>query len=366
VTRTATYRETFRKHRLLLSLPIVLACFIAMWTALGSQKSYSSAASLWVDSPANTDSSLGNLNPAVMPPAQQEEQVITELLATRVFVRAVAQRSGLTRYLATHTSGGFGPSALLSKLGGAGSMDSRVAAALSPSSVTLAVPGPQVLELSYSGPTATIAQRTLQAMVTQLQQDSALYGQQHSESALAYYKAQVHAASQAVASARDQLNAYLGQHRGASSSDSNLSALQTAQGVANSQLTQANVNLNRAVSASRGGGDTGSAVHVIDAASVPTGPASGKKKQLLAIIGGLFAGLVISFLGAVALTPSKPIRWEDEEPAQLHPVGVGPAASVGETALKNDGMSTSLPVSSFFLARRLVPSTPPETEDGST
>src|SRR5207248_5664402 len=51
-------------------------------------------------------------------------------------------------------------------------------------------------------------------------------------------------------------------------------------------------------------------VAVVDRASFPVGPASGKKKELLTIVGGLFAGLLISFLGAVALTPGKRDAWD--------------------------------------------------------
>jgi uncharacterized protein involved in exopolysaccharide biosynthesis len=45
-------------------------------------------------------------------------------------------------------------------------------------------------------------------------------------------------------------------------------------------------------------------IQVLDSPTAPTGPVTGKKKDLMAIIGGLFAGILISFLGVVALTPS--------------------------------------------------------------
>lgn len=324
--KSSLYRQTFRRHRRLLSLPIVLAVIIASWTALGSAKTYVSTASLWVDSPASLDSSLGNLNPAVLPPSQQEQQVLTELLTTRDFAISVAHRSTLAQYLAAHRSGGFGPSALLSKLGGAGSLDDRIVAALDPSRVTMTVPGPQVLQISYTGPTSDVAKSTLQAIVTELQQDSARFSQQHSEGALAYYRSQVQAASQAVAAARSQVNAFLRQHNGATAGDPNLSALQTAQNAATTQLNQANTNLSTAAGALKGG-SSGSTVHEIDTPTTPTGPSSGKKVVVIAIIGGLFAGLLISFLAVVALTPTKPTRWEDEPPVEGEPVAAPPVAA---------------------------------------
>jgi uncharacterized protein involved in exopolysaccharide biosynthesis len=358
VNKTAAYRDTFRKHRRLLSLPIVLAVLIAAWTALGNPKSYASTASLWVDNPAGSDSSLGNLNPALLPPSQQEQQVVTELLATRAFVRSVARQSGLARYLATHSSGGFGPSALLSSLSGAGSLDNRVAAALSPSSVTTAVRGPQVLELSYAGPTAVIAARTLQAILSELQQESTLFATQHNEGALAYDRTQVQSASRSVATARDQLHAYLAKHPNAGSGDPTLMALQTAQSVVNSQLSQANTNLTAEATAAKGGGASGSAARVLDAPSIAAGPTSGKKKQLIAIVGGLFAGLLISLLGVVALTPSRPVRWEDEEP-DLDPVasvtpanGAEPARHTNGTSVKN-GNGSGVPMKKLATASRM-------------
>jgi uncharacterized protein involved in exopolysaccharide biosynthesis len=310
--KSTSYRQTFREHRRLLSLPIVLAALVAAWAVLGSAKTYESTTSLWVDNPAPADSSLGTLNPALTPPAQQEQNVVTELLATRSFVLAVGHNSGLGRYVAAHKSSGFGPGALLSGLSGGGSLDEQIIAALSASQVTTTVAGPQVLQISFVGPTPTVTASTLQALVSQLQSDSAAFIQQHSNSALAYYKAQVQAASQALVSARQQASAYVSQHRRATSGDPNYSALTTAEGVANTQLTQATQSYNEAASALYGGGG-GSSLHVIDPAGVPTSPMSGKKKQLMGIAGGLFAGLLISFLGVIALTKRKPSEpWEDE------------------------------------------------------
>jgi uncharacterized protein involved in exopolysaccharide biosynthesis len=271
-----------------------------------------STASLWVDNPASAQSSLGNQDPAMLPPAQQEQNVVMELLTTRDFALAVGRNSSLGHYLATHTSpGGFGPSALLSRLSGAGTLESRIMDALGSGSVTTAVPGPQVLQINYSGPTPGVAQSTLQAIISELQKASLRFSQARDREAVSYYQGQSQAASKAVASARAQASSYLAQHPNAGSGDPNLTALQTAQSNASTQLTQANQNLTTALTALTRG-SAGSSVHVIDAADTPTGPVSGKKQMLLAIVGGLFAGALISFLGLVALTPGKPPQSDDE------------------------------------------------------
>ena len=114
----SSYRDAFRQHRLLLSLPVVLAFLIAAWFVVGAPNSYESSASLWVNNSAPAASSLGDANPGLTPPSTVEEGVITELLATKSFALAVGRRSLLRPYLASHQTQGFSPTALF---GGGGS-----------------------------------------------------------------------------------------------------------------------------------------------------------------------------------------------------------------------------------------------------
>jgi hypothetical protein len=320
----AAYRETFRRHRRLLSLPIILAVFIAGWAVLGSPKSYLSTADLWVDNPASTATSLGNENPTVIPPAQQEQTLITELLSTRNFALAVAHHSQLAHYLAHNSGDGWGPSGLFSAIGGSGSTTSRILSSLGTSQVLTAVAGPQVLQVSYRGPTPTVAASTLKGIINQLTQQSAQFSATHEQDTVAYYSAQVQAAAKALATARAQVSAYLRAHPSASNTDQTLDALNASETVASGSVTRATQNLNQASgSGQAGGGSSGSVVQEIDQPTVPTGPVSGRKKELLAIIGGLFAGGLITFLGLVALTPGK--RDTDELAAE----GAEGANSVG-------------------------------------
>ena len=304
MTRMRAYRETFRRHRRLLILPIVLAVFVAGWFVLGSPKSYQSTASLWVDTPASSDSSLGNANPAIIPPSQQEQNVLTELLATQDFPLAVGHQSSLGQYLATHGSGGWSPTALLSSIGGGGSLDANIVSALGPTNVISTVPGPQVLQITYRGPTPAVAQNTLSVLVQKLQQQGSQLTKQRNQQVAAYYKAQVQTASQAVAAARAQAAAYIAQHQGAAAGDPNLAAIQNAQGTASTQLTESTGKLNEAMSNAQDSGGAGGMIHVLDSPTAPAGPVTGKTKELLGIFGGLFAGLLITALGIVALTPS--------------------------------------------------------------
>jgi uncharacterized protein involved in exopolysaccharide biosynthesis len=338
VSKSALYRQTFRRHRLLLTLPVVFALVLAAWTSFGHPKSYEATASLWVDKPASAQSSLGNLNPAELPPAQQEQQVLMELLTTRSFMTAVAEGSGLKQFLATQASDGFGPTALLSRLTGPKSLQDQVTAALGPQHVATVTPGPQVLQISYTGGSPAVARSTLQAIVTGLERDSADLGRRHNEVAVDYYRSQVQAASKTLSSLHDQIAAYARSHRKRGAADQNLAALQTAEGAANTQLNEANASLSQAAGAAQAGSD-GSAVHVLDAPTVPVGPTSGMKRRIMAIVGGLFAGLVISFLAVVVLTPTRRDPWEDEQPATRDRRGlvvVGGSATNGVDARQSN------------------------------
>lgn len=365
MTKSSSYRETFREHRKLLVAPIVVAVLIAGWFVIGSAKSYQSTASLWVDSPAPVDSSLGHLNLAELPPAQQEQNVVTELLATRQFVLSVGHQSALAGYLSSNRSSGFGPTALLG--GGGGNLDSKIIEAIGASQVTTSVPGPQVLQISYTGPTPTVAQSTLNAIVSQLQAESARFSHVHTQAAIDYYKGQVQAATQALSAARAQADTYRAQHPNAAPNDPNLSALATAEGSAGSQLTQANASLSAAASGLKAGSD-GSAIQVIDPATVPTGPSSGKKKQVEGVLGGLLAGMLISFLGTVALTRGKSDPWEDEVAEGLAPAGdtlasPQPVASSGNGLPSQSVIAKQMPA--LVGGRRFAP-VPLPPEDSSS
>jgi uncharacterized protein involved in exopolysaccharide biosynthesis len=305
-----SYRTTFLRHRRLLLAPIVITVFLALWTAAGSPKAYESAASLWIDNPAPLPSSLTETNPTIRPPAEQQQLLLDELLKTRDFKLTVGHTAPLARHLAENPSAGWGPMALLSRLRGGPPLDARVLAALSPKRFTSTVAGPQVLQLSYRGPTPTVAAETLKALIGEFDRRRARLGVQRGESTLAYYKAQAAAASKAVVDARAGVDDYLRSHPGVSASDPHLGANRRAEQAAGRELAQATAKLNQVSSDLRELSTSEAGVRVIDAPRVPDGPMSGKKLLLLAAVGGLFAGGLISLLGLIALTPAAPHEWD--------------------------------------------------------
>ncbi len=306
VGRSPSYRDTFRRHRKLLSVPMVIGAVLGGVFAFNGTKTFMSTTRLWVDTAPPAASTVGDDGPVLSAtPASAEQSVLTELLTTHAFAKAVAQNSLLGKYL---KSGGGGGGTLSSLLG---SPLNTLGSALAPIQVSTVTTGPQILQISYEGPTPAVAQSTLGALTKQLQEDSSGFTTQHNQAALAYDRAQVKVAAQAVAQARDQVSQYLKQNPGASANtDPNLSVLTGAESAAATQLTQATTALNQA-SVSRGGGW---AVEVVDAPGAATPVGGGKKKMIELILGGLLAGALISFLGSVALTPGRKEPWEDELP----------------------------------------------------
>jgi hypothetical protein len=281
---------------------------------MGKAKTYQSSASLWVDNAAPAGgSSLSALNFVGQAPSSQEQSTLTELLATPGFLLAVANGSLLKPYMLAPHSDGWGPTALIKKLKGGNpgsdaSLESSVAAG-----VTSRVPGPQVLQISYTGPTPIVAQSTLQAVVRELQTSAAKFGQLYGHSAVSYDRTQLQSASATLTQVRQEANRYLGQHPAAMTQNNpTYASLMAAETVAGTQVAQDEASLQSAVNQTQTGA-TGAKVRVIDQASLPIDPVSaGKKKVVEAVVGGAFAGLVITFLAILAMTPGGADEWELE------------------------------------------------------
>jgi hypothetical protein len=282
------YRETFSRHRVLFLLPALLFALAAGYLTLGAAKTYESDSSLWVDNAVSAGSSLSNSQQAVEP-STLEQTILTELLATQNFDVTVGDGSGLK---SIEAAGG----------GGQQKIDMRIAAAVS-GGVTSATPGPQVLQLSFVGPTPAVAEGTLGSLMTQLQSSTAQYAHDFSQTSQSYYQDQVNTAHEAVTKATDAATGYQRSHpKSTTQNDQNYAALVAAVTSATTQLASATSSLNQAQGQSQGG-SAGTTVRVLDTPSTPTGPVSGKKKALIEIIGAMIAGLLLSVLAIVAITP---------------------------------------------------------------
>ncbi len=293
---STSYRQTWRRHRKLFLVPVVLGALAGAFFVFSSHPSYKSTASLWVDTAAPLPSTVGvgPTTPLSTPPAAAEQGILTELLTTQSFAASVAKNSSLGK-----------------TLGNAASIWKKAPTYLEGGQIVPTVAGEQILRITYSGPSPEEAQSVLAAVVAQLRDYNNDLTAQHDQNSVAYDKEQLKLAQDALTAARDNVNSYLQQHPGASQADPNLLALTAAENNAVTALGTANATLSQAAGTRNSGGWT---IQLVDPASPGLAPGVGKKKMLEVILGGAFGGFLLSFLIVVAITPAKKELWEDELP----------------------------------------------------
>src|SRR5437588_13108711 len=107
------YLETFFRHRLLLTLPIAIAIVGTLGFVAQQPRVYSASVKIWVDRSAYGLTATDN---AYLTPAQEQAEVITELLRTRAFCLSVGAQGKLTEELRSQAAGATGPVAKLQAL----------------------------------------------------------------------------------------------------------------------------------------------------------------------------------------------------------------------------------------------------------
>jgi O-antigen/teichoic acid export membrane protein len=354
-TRWRAYRKTFRRHPLRFSLPVLLALMLAAWIIAGASPSYQSTSSIWVDNAAPMGSSLDPLLAQAIEPADEAQIVFDELLTTRGFLNAVGAQSGLSHYLATHaTAGGFGPAELVSRLAGrSGSSQQRLDTQLGPN-VTAVVEGPEVLRISFTGPTPAIARSTLRTLTADLPVYARRYGASYAGIEANYYEQVVRAESQELASAQWQASNFLAVHSRvvARSGLSPYQSLSSAASSYSSRLAEATASLAQARSAVGSDAD-GLNLHVIDAASLSASPITSTKSEIETTLVFLALGLAAVLLILAVRTPGGLGPWSQSMSAKVQPsldlwaVGEGrvPAqwATLGPPTAYPPGVSLLLP-----------------------
>jgi uncharacterized protein involved in exopolysaccharide biosynthesis len=284
--QSTSYRETFRRHRKLLCIPIILGGLAAAFFLFGTGRTYKSTASVWVDTSPPAPSSLG-ASAMSEPPAAAEQTILSELLTTRAFAASVAKTAA----------------------GGKSVSGADAAALLGNAQIMGTVAGGQVLQISSSASSPTAAQDVLGAVVAQLRRYTDRLAAQHDQATVADGRAQVKAAETALATARGNVTTYQAQHPQVTQADPTYASLVAAENNATAQLAQANTALSQMAS-----NVDGWSITVIDPPSRATTAPLRKTKMAEVILGGALGGLLVSFLAVVALTPAKKEVWEDELP----------------------------------------------------
>jgi hypothetical protein len=298
-----SYVQTFNRHRLLFSLPVVIMTVLAIWFVAGTPKQYKAGASLFVDTPVTQPSSFQDPNPGDVTPAAQSQQLLNELLSTRSFRLKVGRQGPLTKYLATHPGEGWGPKGLLGKLRPRGSAEDRTWNALDTKHVITALPGNQIMSIELHGPTPKVAVRTLRALLTTFARERQAIDVARQARGVSHYKNQLDTAQAQL----DDINARIAS--GEISPEAAL-ALQRAAQARVRRATRAVGQARFSLDAAKGSGPM---YQVIDKPSLPAPAVRGMKKSLFGVVAGIFVGCLISLLAIVLLTGSNDKEREREE-----------------------------------------------------
>jgi hypothetical protein len=296
-----SYVQTFNRHRLLFSLPVVILTVLALWVVAGTPKQYKAGASIFVDTPVTEPSSFSDPNPGDVTPAWQSQQLLAELLATRSFRLKVGRKGPLTKYLAAHPTEGWGPKALLGKLRGSGSAADRTWNALDATHVITALPGGQVMSIEFHGPTPEVAVGTLSALLTTYEHERRAITVARQKSAIDHFKSQIDGARSVIGSVNE---------RSANGTPLPEDALSLK--AAETRLRRATRGLNQATLSLAAAKTAPPTFEVRDAPSLPAPAVSGMKKSLFGVVAGIFVGCLISFLAIVLLTGSEEKREREE------------------------------------------------------
>jgi hypothetical protein len=302
-TMNQSYVQTFNRHRLLFSLPVVIMTVFALWFVAGTPKQYKAGATLLVDNPVNQPSSFNNPNPAAPTPADQTQQLLSELLATRSFRLEVGRKGPLTKYLAAHPGEGWGPTALLSKLRGARSPQDMTWDALDAKHIIAAPSGSQVVSIELHGPTPEVAVGTLQTLLRTFARERQAIAVKRQEGAVELYKSQLETAQRQLGDINTKIAS---------------GEILPADAPARLRAAEARVRRStRALGDARFSLESpkgiGPTYHVVDKPSLPAPAVSGMKKSLFGVVAGIFVGCLISLLAIVLLTGNDEKQREREE-----------------------------------------------------
>ncbi len=299
-----SYRQTFSRHTVLFSLPVVITTLLAIWFVAGTPKQYRAGATLLTDN-ASGPSYLNESNPSVTSPAMRAQQLLTGLLASKEFQGEVGRRGPLDAYLAKHPSEGWAPTGLLRRLRGGGSVADRRQKALDAKHVFMSQPSGTLLGIELNGPAPEVAVGTLKALISSFNQQRHALDVSYQQQLMADFSSRISSAKSEVANLNAQIAS--GSH-----SAPEIQGLVQVRNTAQSQLKAATRNYGRAALSLDVAKRKGDTYTVKDAPNLPAPPVSGMKKSVMMVFAGMFVGFLISLLAVVLLTSGETKAEEDE------------------------------------------------------
>lgn len=273
-----SYIETFFRHRVLLILPLV-GFLVGTVFAFIQPREFSAISSVWIDTPVPAGSSVGSGGST--PPSTGQSVLLTQYLATRTFLTAVAENSPVSEKF--KQAGPDEADAILAKLA---------------KSVSVSTPGPQLMTVSVTSKSAREATGTAEALLAQFERFQMTDMHRQAQSQADYDKSQLDSAAAALKDAEHQLD----QVRGSSSGRANdpaaaaaVAAVELAQ-KAYADAATAYGNSSRALAAS---GSTG--LRVLDKPDRAYPQARKKTVLVIGAVGGMMAGATLSLLALLVL-----------------------------------------------------------------
>jgi len=194
--------DVFKRHKILVLLPIVIALEVSVPLALKRPHQYVGATRLWIDTAAPNRSSTDPTQTLNETPSHSGQSTLQEHIALSSFRVAVGRRSPLASRLTAQGT----PAARL---------DDKIDATLL-SAFSVGIVGPQVLEISMTSKDASIIPGTLRALVSQYRDDLKKENDLSQQGQLKYYQDQIKAQQKPLDDARAAVNGYLADHPTAS------------------------------------------------------------------------------------------------------------------------------------------------------
>lgn len=283
-----SYKETFSRHPVLFSLPVIIVGFLALWFAATVPKEYKAGASIWVENSPTGASRSADMTGTPLSPAAQAQQMLFELMSTRAFRLDVARKGPLASYLERHQSQGSGPTGVLANLHGSSAVSDQITKALDSKHVLTTVPGPHVFGVEFHGPTPAVTVGTLKALLKAFDDQQNAFEVARQQRAMTRAQGQMEAASTAIAQPNSA----------------------PIRKLAETQLRNATRRYNQASLSLAGARNQTSSLQVMDRPTLPAPAIGGMKKGVFIVFAGILFGLLLSFF-AVVLVTGQPRRDEE-------------------------------------------------------
>jgi uncharacterized protein involved in exopolysaccharide biosynthesis len=282
------YLETFSRHKIALTLPVIIALLVSVHLATSKPHKYESGMTIWFDTAAPNASSLSDPN-LYTTPASQGQQVLQEFLATRQFLVNVGYRGPLASMLTSSPRPAHSPV-----------VDNEIAGLLQ-RAFTVSAIGPQVAVVTLTGPNPAYLPATLNAVAAEYVNEISATLKTRTGASVQYYQTQVNAAQKALNQANTALSSYQAAHPSAlPTTDAVYGQLVKTASDAQAGLAALQGNLQQANLALEDTESTAS-FHIIDPPQAAY-RLSTKKHEIFTVIAGFAAGLIISLLALSALT----------------------------------------------------------------